>query len=117
MRTDPEGHGPVRDGPPLRDDGLPVLPELTAVLAAAAARPRAEPVGGGTPLLEAACDYADRRGLPAEPDHVAAAPGAPALLLALTAALGGDVLVPRPCAAWWAPYAHLFGEQTRHTPA
>lgn len=77
MRTDPEGHGPVRYGPPLPDDGLPVLPELAAVLAAAAARPRAEPVGGGTPLLEAACDYAARRGLPAEPDHVAAAPGAP----------------------------------------
>ena len=60
MRTDPEGHGPVRYGPPLPDDGLPVLSELAAVLAAAAARPRAEPVGGGTPLLEAACDYAAR---------------------------------------------------------
>ncbi|MFF4059896.1 aminotransferase class I/II-fold pyridoxal phosphate-dependent enzyme [Streptomyces sp. NPDC001668] len=119
MRTDPEGHGPVRYGPPLPDDGLPVLPDLTAVLAAAAARPRAEPVGGGTPLLEAACGYAARRGLPAEPDHVAAAPGAPALLLALTAALGGDVLVPRPCAAWWAPYARLLGRPVFHvaTPA
>lgn len=106
MRTDPEGHGPVRYGPPLPDDGLPVLPELAAVLAAAAARPRAEPVGGGTPLLEAACDYAARRGLPAEPDHVAAA-------------LGGDVLVPRPCAAWWAPYARLLGRPVFHvaTPA
>ncbi|WP_329440096.1 aminotransferase class I/II-fold pyridoxal phosphate-dependent enzyme [Streptomyces canus] len=119
MRTDPEGHGPVRYGPPLPDDGLPVLPELAAVLAAAAARPRAEPVGGGTPLLEAACDYAARRGLPAEPDHVAAAPGAPSLLVALTAALGGDVLVPRPCAAWWAPYARLLGRPVFHvaTPA
>ncbi|MDF3141172.1 hypothetical protein, partial [Streptomyces sp. T21Q-yed] len=25
-RTDPEDHGPVRFGPPLPDDGLPVLP-------------------------------------------------------------------------------------------
>ncbi|WP_053853258.1 aminotransferase class I/II-fold pyridoxal phosphate-dependent enzyme, partial [Streptomyces sp. NRRL B-24085] len=45
--------------------------------------------------------------------------GAPALLLALTAALGGDVLVPRPCAAWWAPYARLLGRPVFHvaTPA
>lgn len=50
-RTDPEGHdavghGPVRYGPHLPDDGLPVLPELSAVLAAAADRARGEPVGG-----------------------------------------------------------------------
>jgi len=116
MRRDPEGHGPVRYGPPPPDDGLPVLPELTAVLAAAAARPRAEPVGGAAPLLEAACGYGARRGLPARPDHVAAAPGAPSLLLALTAALGGDVLVPRPCAAWWAPHARLLGRPVFHVP-
>lgn len=40
-------------------------------------------------------------------------------MLALTAALGGDVLVPRPCAAWWAPYARLLGRPVFHvgTPA
>ncbi|MER5213510.1 aminotransferase class I/II-fold pyridoxal phosphate-dependent enzyme [Streptomyces sp. NPDC002838] len=113
-RTDPEGHGPVRFGPPLPEDGLPVLPELSAVLAAAAGRAGSEPVGGGTALLEAACGYWDRRGLPAEPGRVVAAPGAPSLLLALTAALGGDVLVPRPCAAWWAPYARLLGRPVFH---
>ncbi|MFJ8535272.1 aminotransferase class I/II-fold pyridoxal phosphate-dependent enzyme [Streptomyces sp. NPDC093591] len=118
-RTDPEDHGPVRFGPPLPDDGLPVLPELAAVLAAAAGRAESEPVGGGAALLEAACGYWDRRGLPAEPGRAVAAPGAPALLLALTAALGGDVLVPRPCAAWWAPYARLLGRPVFHvaTPA
>ncbi|MGN9757463.1 aminotransferase class I/II-fold pyridoxal phosphate-dependent enzyme [Streptomyces sp. SD31] len=118
-RTDPEDHGPVRFGPPLPDDGLPVLPELAAVLAAAAGRAESEPVGGGAALLEAACGYWDRRGLPTEPDRAVAAPGAPALLLALTAALGGDVLVPRPCAAWWAPYARLLGRPVFHvaTPA
>ncbi|WP_030662388.1 aminotransferase class I/II-fold pyridoxal phosphate-dependent enzyme [Streptomyces cellulosae] len=115
-RTDPEGHGPVRFGPPLPEDGLAVLPELSAVLAAAAGRARSEPVGGGTALLEAACGYWDRRGLPTEPHRVAAAPGAPALLLALTAALDGDVLVPRPCAAWWAPYARLLGRPVFHVP-
>lgn len=42
-RTVPEGHGPVRYGPPLPDQGLPVLPELRAVLAAAADHTEAEP--------------------------------------------------------------------------
>ncbi|ARP73181.1 aminopeptidase [Streptomyces pluripotens] len=117
--TDPEGHGPVRYGPPLPDDGLPVLPDLTAVLAAAAGRADAQPIGGAPALLEAACGYWTRRGLPCVPDHVAAGPGAPALLLAVTAALAGDgadVLVPRPCAAWWAPYARLLGRPVFHVP-
>ncbi|MEU6664983.1 aminotransferase class I/II-fold pyridoxal phosphate-dependent enzyme [Streptomyces sp. NPDC046727] len=114
-----EDHGPVRYGPPLPGDGLPVLPELSAVLAAAAGRAGAQPVGGAPALLEAACGYWTRRGLPCVPDQVAAGPGAPALLLALTAALAGDgadVLVPRPCAAWWAPYARLLGRPVFHVP-
>ncbi|GHH93060.1 aminotransferase class I/II-fold pyridoxal phosphate-dependent enzyme [Streptomyces capillispiralis] len=115
-RTDPEGHGPVRFGPSVPEDGLPVLPELSAVLAAAASRPDAEPVGGGPALLDAACGHGERRGLPAAPDRMAVAPGAPALLVALTAAIGGDVLVPRPCAAWWAPYARLLGRPAFHVP-
>ncbi|MCC5476329.1 aminotransferase class I/II-fold pyridoxal phosphate-dependent enzyme [Streptomyces barringtoniae] len=118
-RTDPEGHGPVRYGPPLPGDGLPVLPELMAVLAAAASRAEPQPVGGAPALLEAACGYWTRRGLPTVPDQVAAGPGAPALLLALTAALAGDgadVLVPRPCAAWWAPYARVLGRPAYHVP-
>lgn len=118
-RRVPESHGPVRYGPPLPGDGLPVLPELAAVLAAAAGRAESEPVGGGGALLDAACGHFDRRGLSAVPDRVVAAPGANALLLALTAAVGGDVLVPRPCAAWWAPYARLLGRPVFHvaTPA
>ncbi|MFJ4466093.1 aminotransferase class I/II-fold pyridoxal phosphate-dependent enzyme [Streptomyces sp. NPDC089424] len=118
-RTEPEGHGPVRYGPHFPDDGLPVLPELSAVLAAAAGRAAGEPVGGGGALREAAAGYWERRGMAAGPDRVVAAPGAPALLLALTAAVGGDVLVPRPCAAWWAPYARLLGRPVFHvaTPA
>ncbi|MGB8946535.1 MAG: pyridoxal phosphate-dependent aminotransferase, partial [Streptomyces sp.] len=43
MRTEPEGRGPVRYGPPLPEPGLPVLPELSAVLAGAAGRAHAEP--------------------------------------------------------------------------
>ncbi|WP_416970075.1 aminotransferase class I/II-fold pyridoxal phosphate-dependent enzyme [Streptomyces sp. 4F14] len=100
-------------------DGVPVLPLLAGALASAASRADAEPVGGGTGIREAACGYWARRGVDADPARVAVAPGAPALLLALTAALGGDVLVPRPCAAWWAPYARLLGRPVFHvaTPA
>ncbi|KAA0930270.1 aminotransferase class I/II-fold pyridoxal phosphate-dependent enzyme [Streptomyces apricus] len=104
-RTDPAGHGPVRYGPSLPDHGLPLPPGL----AAAAAGAHTEPVGGGPALLDAARGYWARRGLPARRGRTVAAPGGPALLLALTAALGGDVLVPRPCAAWWAPQARLLG--------
>ncbi|MFE9647575.1 aminotransferase class I/II-fold pyridoxal phosphate-dependent enzyme [Streptomyces sp. NPDC006365] len=109
-RTDPEGHGPVRYGPPLPGQGLPVPPGLTA----AAVGAHTEPTGGGPRLLDAACAYWARRGLPAERHRTAAAPGAPALLLALTAALGGDVLVPRPCATWWRPTARLLGTSVFH---
>ncbi|MYQ47122.1 pyridoxal phosphate-dependent aminotransferase, partial [Streptomyces sp. SID4985] len=41
--TETEGHGPVRYGPSLPGDGLPVLPELAARLAAADRAP-AQPV-------------------------------------------------------------------------
>ncbi|MFH9070739.1 aminotransferase class I/II-fold pyridoxal phosphate-dependent enzyme [Streptomyces alboflavus] len=115
-RTDHEGRGRVRYGPPLPEPGLPVLAELTAVLASAAGRSHAQPPGGGPALLDAACGYWTRRGLPAERDHVAAAPGAAPLLLALTAAVGGDVLLPRPCAAWWEPQVRLLGRSVYHVP-
>ncbi len=115
-RTHPEGHGPVRYGPPRPDQGLPLLPGLTAALCAAAYRPDAEPVGGNPVLLDSASGYWGRRGLPTDPGRVAAAPGAPALLLALTAALGGDVLIPRPCAAWWAPGTRTSGRAAFPVP-
>ncbi|MDQ0790325.1 aminotransferase class I/II-fold pyridoxal phosphate-dependent enzyme [Streptomyces sp. B3I8] len=116
-RTDPEGHGPVRYGPPLPGQGLPVLPSLAAALCATAERADDEAPTGGTPaLLDAAAGYFARRRLPAGPVRPVAAPGAPALLVALTAALGGDVLVPRPCAAWWTPLARALGRSVFHVP-
>ncbi|MFH8607338.1 aminotransferase class I/II-fold pyridoxal phosphate-dependent enzyme [Streptomyces sp. NPDC018029] len=115
-RTDTEGRGPVRYGPHPPEPGLPVLPELAAAAAAAAGRSACEPAGGGPVLLDAACGYWTRRGLPVERDRTVAAPGAPPLLLALTAALGGDVLLPRPCPAWWAPQARLLGRGVYHVP-
>ncbi len=115
-RTDAEGRGPVRFGPPSPEQGLPVLPGLASAAASAAARPYGEPLGGGPVLLDAASAYWGRRGLAVERAHVVAAPGAPPLLLALTAALGGDVLLPRPCPAWWAPQARLLGHGVYHVP-
>ncbi|WP_069169637.1 aminotransferase class I/II-fold pyridoxal phosphate-dependent enzyme [Streptomyces griseus] len=115
-RPAPENHGPVRYGPPAPDPGLPVLPELAGVLAASASRPRPEPPGGGTALREAARTYWRRRGLPCAPHDVAAAPGAQPLLLALVAAHGGDVLMPRPCPASWIPQARLLGRPAYQVP-
>ncbi|MFJ4343464.1 aminotransferase class I/II-fold pyridoxal phosphate-dependent enzyme [Streptomyces sp. NPDC088915] len=112
----PEGRGPVRYGPPAPDTGLPVPPVLAGLLSAAAGRTDPEPPGGGPVLREAAAGHWWRRGLRTHPEDVVAAPGAPALLLALVAAHGGDLLLPRPCPAWWAPQARLLGRPAYHVP-
>ena len=65
---------------------------------------------------DAACGYWRRRGLPTEPHQVVAAPGAPLLLLALLGAAGGGVVLPRPCAEWYAPQAHLLGRPVHPVP-
>ncbi|MEU9159756.1 aminotransferase class I/II-fold pyridoxal phosphate-dependent enzyme [Streptomyces sp. NPDC048424] len=116
QRTATEGRGPVRYGPPAPQPGLPVLPELLSVLAAAAGRAAPEPPGGGEPVREAACRHWGRRGLATSPENVAAGPGAPALLLALLGAYGGDVMLPRPCPAWWTPQVRLLGRRAYHVP-
>ncbi|WP_223733819.1 aminotransferase class I/II-fold pyridoxal phosphate-dependent enzyme, partial [Streptomyces purpurogeneiscleroticus] len=96
--------------------GLPVLPELAAHLAAAADRTDPEPPGGSLALRATACGYFERRGLATAAERVLAGPGAPALLLALLAATGGDVVLPRPCAAWYAPQARLLGRAVHPAP-
>ncbi|MFJ5222411.1 aminotransferase class I/II-fold pyridoxal phosphate-dependent enzyme [Streptomyces sp. NPDC088400] len=116
-RTVPEGRGPVRFGPSVPETGLPVLPELVEACAAAAGRPSPEPPGGGAVLREAACGYWGRRGLDSGLDEVAAAPGPQPLLFALLAAYDGDVLMPRPCPAWWTPQVQLRGRPAYHVPA
>ncbi|WP_137992338.1 aminotransferase class I/II-fold pyridoxal phosphate-dependent enzyme [Streptomyces vilmorinianum] len=115
-QTAPEGRGPVRYGPPAPEPDLPVLPVLAAILAAAADRTTVEPPGGGPVLREAAAGYWWRRGLRTHAEDVVAAPGAQPLLLALIAAHGGDVLMPRPCPAWWTPQARLLGRPAYHVP-
>ncbi|MFB7560078.1 aminotransferase class I/II-fold pyridoxal phosphate-dependent enzyme [Streptomyces brevispora] len=111
-----EDRGPVRYGPPAPAPGLPVLPELAEVLATAAGSGVPEPAGGSAALRDAARAYWDRRGLHGGSEHVAAAPGTSSLLLALIAAHGGDVLMPRPCPAAWIPQARLLGRPAYHVP-
>ncbi|MBB5937384.1 aminotransferase class I/II-fold pyridoxal phosphate-dependent enzyme [Streptomyces zagrosensis] len=102
---------------PAAQGALPPLPELAARLAAAAGRSEPEPVGGALALRRAAADYWARRGLPTAPDQVLAGPGAQPLLLTLLALMGGDVLLTRPSAAWYAPLARLADRPTYHAPA
>ncbi|MEV7425348.1 MULTISPECIES: aminotransferase class I/II-fold pyridoxal phosphate-dependent enzyme [unclassified Streptomyces] len=115
--TAAEGRGPVRYGPPAPGTGLPVLPELAEVCAAAARHGAPQPPGGGAALREAACGYWWRRGLHGGPDDMVAAPGAQPLLFALLAAYDGDVLMSRPCPAWWTPQVRLLGRRAYHVPA
>ncbi|WP_445397391.1 aminotransferase class I/II-fold pyridoxal phosphate-dependent enzyme [Streptomyces sp. LE64] len=113
----PTGHGALRHAPPRPGTGRPEPPGTGRALAGAA--PGAEPLGGGPALRAAACGYWARRGLATAREQVVAAPGGAPLLLALAAALGGDLLLPRPCPAWWLPQAPLLG-RTAHpvaTPA
>ncbi|MFI1737468.1 aminotransferase class I/II-fold pyridoxal phosphate-dependent enzyme [Streptomyces sioyaensis] len=113
QRTTPDPRPEPDPDPPV---GLPVLPDLVAHLSAAADRTEADPLGGAAPLRTAACGYWERRGLVTTPDRVLAAAGAPALLLALYAAADGAVVLPRPCAEWYAPPAHLLGRPVHLAP-
>ncbi|MFI9352329.1 aminotransferase class I/II-fold pyridoxal phosphate-dependent enzyme [Streptomyces lydicus] len=106
----------VPEPPPEPPPGLPVLPDLAAHLSAAAGRTDAEPPGGAGPLRTAACGYWERRGLDTGAGQVLAAPGAGALLLALFAAADGGVVLPRPCAEWYAPPARLLGRPVHLAP-
>lgn len=109
----PGGRAAAFPGP---EPALPVLPELAERLAADADRSAPEPLGGSAALRAAACAYWTRRGLAADPADVVAAPGAQPLLLALFASAGGEVLLTRPCAAWYAPLARLAGRLAYHVP-
>ncbi|MFD7788762.1 pyridoxal phosphate-dependent aminotransferase, partial [Streptomyces nojiriensis] len=78
QRTATEGRGPVRYGPPAPQPGLPVLPELVSVLAAAAGRAAPHAHGGGVGRTVAATPPTrPPAGRPNTP-MVAAGPRAPA---------------------------------------
>ncbi|MBH1938249.1 aminotransferase class I/II-fold pyridoxal phosphate-dependent enzyme [Streptomyces sp. AV19] len=119
QRSTPPPGVPASEGGtafPGPEPSLPVLPELAERFAAAAGRAAPEPLGGSRELRTAACGHWARRGLAADPADVVAAPGAQPLLLALFASAGGEVLLTRPCAAWYAPLARLAGRLAYHVP-
>lgn len=110
QRSTPAGRCPAST-----DAGLPVPGELADRFTAfAAAAP--QPPGGGPELRAAAAGYWGRRGSAAEPDRILTAPGPAPLLLALLAATGGDLLLPRPAAPWYAPAARLLGRRAHFVP-
>ncbi|SFE02799.1 Aspartate/methionine/tyrosine aminotransferase [Actinacidiphila alni] len=96
------------------EPGLPLPAHWQQRLAATG--PGTDGIGGGPRLLEAACGYWARRGLPCDAGHVLAGPGAEALLLALLAAADGDPVLARPAPAWQAPVARLLGRRVHTAP-
>lgn len=97
------------------DAGLPPPAELVDGFARAATAAPGPP-GGGPGLRAAAAGYWHRRGLATDPAQTAAAPGGPALLLALVAAVGGEVLLPRPSASWYAAQPGILGRAVHRVP-
>jgi hypothetical protein len=99
----------------LTDSGLPAPPELADRFTACRDAP-VRPAGGDRALRAAACGYFERRAVKTTPEHVLLAPGPGPLLLALLATVGGDVVLPRPAAPWYAPPAWLLGRRVRFVP-
>ncbi|HWC81320.1 MAG TPA: pyridoxal phosphate-dependent aminotransferase [Pseudonocardiaceae bacterium] len=96
--------------------GLPVLPQLAAVLADTAGANAYPPVLGEPDARAAAAGYLGRRGLPTDADQVIFAPGSKALLFALLAALPGDVVLPQPSWVSYAAQAALVGKSVIGVP-
>jgi aspartate aminotransferase len=96
--------------------GLPVLPELGAVLADSVRHNYYGPVTGNPAAREAAAGYFGRRRLPTDPDRVILAPGSKALLYALLTVLSGDVVLPTPSWVSYAAQAALAGKRVIGVP-
>ncbi|MFE2539572.1 aminotransferase class I/II-fold pyridoxal phosphate-dependent enzyme [Actinacidiphila glaucinigra] len=121
QRTSPPAPaGRLARGAGRPDPGLPVprywAERLSAGMPGGAAP---EPPGGGEAVRTAAAGYWERRGLATTAAGTVAAPGAEPLLLALLAAVDGDVVLARPAAAWQAPLVRTLGRRmtTVQTPA
>lgn len=96
--------------------GLPVLPAVAEVLAAAATHNAYGPVAGSAPVRAAAAGYFARRGQPTDAEQVILAPGSKALLFAILAALPGDVVLPLPSWVSYAAQAALIGKRVVGVP-
>ncbi|WP_019632592.1 pyridoxal phosphate-dependent aminotransferase [Actinomadura atramentaria] len=90
---------------------LPPPRVLVDRLAAGAVHQDYGPVAGRPVVRAEAAGYFARRGLPTAPDQVLLGPGAKALLLAVLAAVPGDVVLPTPCWVTYAPQTRLLGRR------
>ncbi|MFE2481137.1 pyridoxal phosphate-dependent aminotransferase [Streptomyces sp. NPDC001194] len=90
---------------------LPVFPPLVDQLTAGAHRNGYGPVAGDPGVRSAAAGYFTRRGLPTAADQIVVAPGSKPLLMALQAAVPGDLVIPRPAWNTYAPQARLAGKE------
>jgi aspartate aminotransferase len=96
--------------------GLPVAPHLARVLTQAAGLNSYGPVAGTARARAAAAGWFTRRGLPTAPEQIAYGPGSKSLLFALLAAIGGDVVLPRPAWVSYAGQAALLGRRVLSVP-
>ncbi len=90
---------------------LPLPAALVRVLVDAAGHTAYGPVAGRPEVLAAVAGYHRRRGLSTEGAQTVVAPGSKPLLMALVAAVEGDVLLPRPAWVTYAPQARLLGRR------
>ncbi|MEU1215508.1 aminotransferase class I/II-fold pyridoxal phosphate-dependent enzyme [Streptomyces sp. NPDC005790] len=90
---------------------LPLHPGLTRALGDGAWHTAYGPVAGRPEVLAAVAGYHGRRGLPTESEQIVVAPGSKPLLMALVAAVEGEVLLPRPAWVTYGPQARLSGRE------
>lgn len=96
--------------------GLPVHPELTERLAAAAHRTDYPAVVGDESARASVAGYFERRGLRTDPTQILLAPGSKALLYAVLLAVPGDVVLPQPSWVSYAAQAALSGRRAVWVP-
>ncbi|GLW65159.1 aminopeptidase [Actinomadura rubrobrunea] len=95
---------------------LPVHPSLVERLAQGSVDTDYGPIAGDGAARAAAAGYFARRGLPTDPDQIVFAPGSKPLLLAVVAAVDGDVMLPSPTWVSYAPQARLLGRAAFPVP-
>ena len=96
--------------------GLPVPPGLSAVLAGATELNRYGPVAGSFQVRSAAAGWFTRRGVHTDASQIVMGPGSKPLLFALLAAIGGDVVLPRPSWVSYAAQAALLNRRVISVP-
>ena len=95
---------------------LPVHPDLAEQLTLGTVLTEYGPVAGREGPRAAVAGYFTRRNLPTSPEDVVLAPGSKPLLLAIMAAVPGDVVLAQPAWVTYAPQARLLGRRAIGVP-